>query len=590
LNILGINEGHNSSAAIIKNGKLVAAVCEERFTRIKNDQGYPENAINFCLKEANINNNEIDYVATATLSLPSIFEASKRYSSFTIEDYVKENERYWKSKLIYKQDVDFFSIFPVKPNKHYDFSYMQSEPNREKWNDLFNEQRIKNLVKEIGISKEKIIFVDHHTGHAHYAYFMSPFRKDVLIITADAYGDGCNCSVWLANKNNLELKLKSPNHNLSRLYRNITLLLGMEPNKHEYKVMGLAAYATDHQIKKPYEIFRNTLCVDDINFTYKEKPTDHYFWFKERLEGCRFDGIAGGLQKYVEDVMEEWVKNLINTFKCTTIVFSGGFALNIKVNKKLSEMQQVENIFVPGGGGDESQSIGVALYVQNKFAQTIDFVPPIHDYLGPNINSLDIEKILENKKVSSEFKIKNNVSNKEIADHLSRDVVVARCTGKSEFGPRALGNRSILANPSKIKNIKKINEQIKYRDFWMPFAPSILIERAKDYVINPKNIASPFMTISFDSTKLAQKDLVAAIHPSDLTVRPQFVDKKSNPEFYELISEFEKITGIGALLNTSFNLHGEPIVNSFEDAIHTLINSDLDALVIGKTMIKRNHD
>lgn len=589
MNILGINEGHMCSASLIQDGKLVAAVCEERFTRNKNEQGFPENAIDYCLKEGKIKYNEIDYIASATLELPAILEATKRYAKFGIDDYVKENLEYWKPLLIEHKDVDYFTCFPKIPNKHYDFSFMDEEKDKKKWNDKFREERSKNIVAKFKISKERIMFVDHHAGHAHYAYYMSPLRKNVLIITADAWGDGCNCSISIGNENSIKMIFKSPNNNLARLYRNMTLLLGMKPNEHEYKVMGLAPYATEYQIKKPYQIFKQTLYVDDIDFKYKEKPTDHYYWFKDKLEGCRFDGIAGALQKYVEEIMAQWVQNVIEKFHASDIVISGGLSLNIKINKKLSELPLVKNIFVPGGGGDESQSIGAALYVASKFDTNHTFHPPLHDYLGPTITSDGVDKILESNGAKSDFIVQNNVSNSVIAEYLSKDIIVARCTGRSEFGPRALGNRSILANPSNLDNVKKINTQIKYRDFWMPFTPSILMERAADYVVNPKNISSSYMTMAFDSTPLARKELIAGLHPADYTARPQFVEKTHNSGYHELISEFEKITGIGGLLNTSLNLHGEPVVGNAKDAIHTLINSELDGMIIDNVTIMRKN-
>lgn len=576
-----------ASAALFKNGKLVAAVCEERFTRNKNEHGYPKSAIDFCLKEGKLKPEDLDYVASGSLELSPIYEATKKYSRFTIDDYVKENNEYWKPKLIEGKEVDYFTLFEKRPNKNYDFSFMEREFNRDKWNELFREERIKNLTKQLGLHKEKIIVVDHHTGHACYAYFMSPFRNNVLIVTSDSWGDDCNASVWIGNRNKLELKLKSPNNNLARLYRYMTLLLGMKPNEHEYKVMGLAPYATEHQIRKPYKIFKKTLYIDGIDFRYKEKPTDNYFWFKEKLEGCRFDAIAGALQNYVEDVMAEWIRNLIKTFQSNTIVFSGGLANNIKINKRLSELEEVKNIFVPSGCGDESQSIGAALFVINKFQDSVNIQVPMHDYHGPSISLEGIEKILAKNSFSSNFIIEYNVSNKILAGYLSDDLIIGRCSGRSEFGPRSLGNRSILANPSKIENLRKINNQIKYRDFWMPFSPSILIEKVQDYVINPKNICSPYMTMAFDATELAKKDLVAAVHPSDFTLRPQFVEKKHNPQYHNLISEFENITGIGGLLNTSLNLHGEPIVGNVEDAIHTLVNSELDGMVIDNCLLMR---
>lgn len=587
LNILGINEGHMSSAALISDGKIVAACCEERFTRDKNQQGYPEKAIEYCLQEGKISKNDVDYIATATLELPVAFEATKRYQKFSIYDYVKENEVFWKPKLLENKDVNYFDYFQKIENKFYDFSFLKTEKDQQKIFEEFRNQRKNNLKKQFGINSEKIIFSDHHSGHAHYAYFMSPFRDNVLIFTADAWGDGCNCSISIGNNNKISLKFKSPNNNLARLYRNMTLYLGMKPNEHEYKVMGLAPYASEYQIKDTYEIFKNTLYVDGLEFKYREKPTDNYYWFKEKLEGHRFDGIAGALQKYVEETMVEWISNAIKHFNANTIVLSGGLALNIKINKEISEIPEVKQMFVPGGGGDESQSIGAALCVLNQLETTKSFEPPLHDYLGPTTDIDNLEKSLQKFDVAKKFSVKKEISNKDIAELLSNDLIVARFVNRSEFGPRALGNRSILANPSNIENLKKINNQIKYRDFWMPFTPSILEDRIEDYVVNPKNIHSPFMTIAYESTELARRELVAAIHPADYTLRPQFVSKKTNERYYGLIKEFEKLTGIGGLLNTSFNLHGEPIVGTIDDALHTFVESDLDVLIIEDTGVFR---
>lgn len=586
MNILGINEGHMCSAALIKDDALVTAACEERFSRNKNQQGFPENAANFCLEKGEVKFEEIDYVATATMDLPVMFEATKRYQKFTIYDYVRENEVYWKPKLLNKEDVNYFDFFSIEDNEFYDFSFLENEKDPQKWFELFRRERIKNIQNKFGVAKEKIIFVDHHTGHASYAYFMSPYRENVLILTADAWGDGCNSSISIGNGNNIVMKFKSPNNNLARLYRNMTLYLGMKPNEHEYKVMGLAPYATEYQIKKPYEIFKKTLKNEGIDFVYEEKPTDNYYWFKERLEGCRFDGIAGALQKYVEEIMSNWVIEVSRRFKSNTIVMSGGMALNIKVNKVISELPEVEKFFVAGGGGDESESIGAALYVAMKFSGT-SFSAPMHDYHGPNIDIENFEKEIERFVINNHFSIKENKDNHEAAELLKNDQIVARCTGRSEFGPRALGNRSILANPSNPENIRKINNKIKYRDFWMPFTPSILSERVDDYVLNPKALYAPFMTIAFESTDLAKKELIAALHPSDFTLRPQFVTSNTNQDYYDLIKNFEKLTGIGGLLNTSLNLHGEPIVGSIKDALHTLTESDLDAMIIENKLLVR---
>ena len=206
MNILGINEGHMSSACLIKDGNIAAAVCEERFTRNKNEQGFPENAIEFCLKEGGIESTEIDYVSSASLELDAALEATQRYKRFTIADYVKENNEYWKPKILENKEADYFDLFPIIPNKYYDLSFVNNDSSKHSfvengnWSQLFEDERKKNLQRRLKIPENRIFFVDHHTGHAHYAYFMSQFRNNVLVLTADAWGDGCNCSIWIGNE------------------------------------------------------------------------------------------------------------------------------------------------------------------------------------------------------------------------------------------------------------------------------------------------------------------------------------------------------------------------------------------------------
>ena len=212
-------------------------------------------------------------------------------------------------------------------------------------------------------------------------------------------------------------------------------------------------------------------------------------------------------------------------------------------------------------------------------------LPLTNIYLGPKYNKKQIKNAVE--KFKDKYFIQKNVSIKDVAEFLAEGYVIARFDGRMEFGARALGNRSILGNPSKMEVVKKINSQVKSRDFWMPFTATILDTRVIDYIKNPKGISCPFMTIAFDSTDLAREHLKAAMHPYDYTVRPQILFKKNNPGYYQLIKEFENITGIGSLLNTSFNLHGDPVVCSPQDALHTFENSKLDMLFIGEMLIKR---
>jgi carbamoyltransferase len=268
-------------------------------------------------------------------------------------------------------------------------------------------------------------------------------------------------------------------------------------------------------------------------------------------------------------------------------VLSGGVFMNIKACKEISELNDVKDMLVVPSSSDESLPFG-ALYKINKLNnQNISVIKNL--YLGMSYEN-SIDKFI-NKLDKKKFTIKeyNNFQdlNSEAANLIAKNNIVARCTGREEWGARALGNRSILCNPSKLENIKIINEAIKQRDYWMPFSPSILKNDAEKYFYNTKKIDAKFMTCLFNSTDLAKDHLKAAIHPIDFTMRPQLVDEQNNKEYYDLILKFKKISGIGGLLNTSFNLHGEPNVSNYDSAIHTVINSKLSYLIIENYLIEK---
>ncbi len=599
MKILGINEGHNSSASLIIDGEVIAAMSEERFSRNKNECGYPEKSIAYCLKKGNISTFDLDIVAMASNQISPTESFTKKSSRFKIGDYIKEQYEYWKPTIGEGKKINYYKEFIKKHpeyDKHkelpYDFSFLETEE-PEKWLDCFKEERLRNVIAKLGISEDKVIFVDHHTGHASYAYYASPLRDDVLVVTVDAWGDGANCSYGFGNNNKFKIEKKIQNNHLARLYRWGTLLLGMKPDEHEYKVMGLAPYAKEYITKKPFEIYSSTLVVDGDNFKWANKPRDMYFWFKDQLEGCRFDGIAAGLQRFVEVRMTEWIRNILRNNPMEKIVFSGGLALNVKVNKKIAEMEEISDIHVPPSGGDESLAIGAAYHAASEYCEKNNInkatIKPLKDaYLGPEFTDEDVEEAIKKRNIRGKYTVIDNVTSKDVAKYLTEGKIVARFYGRMEFGARALGNRSILADPSEFETIKIINEMVKSRDFWMPFTPSILEERTDDYLENPKRIMSPYMTIGYESTDLGRQVLKAAIHPYDKTVRPQFVDKEINPEYHELISEFEKLTGIGALLNTSLNLHGEPMACSPEDALHVFENSKLDIILMNNTLVMRD--
>jgi len=590
--ILGINENHNGTAALIKDGEVLYCASEERITRAKNDVGYPFQTIARALKETGIKPEQIDYVAySCEFREPKEFKI-KRMTTFKIPDYLREMHEYWKPILIEHKDPPPFweklmeeDRFKHQDREYYDFSFLKTTP-KEKWGEVFDKERVNVVVRQLGIKPEKVLLKDHHECHAYYAYHASLIdrTKKAAVVTADGEGDrGENATIYLAENGKLKKIKGTILCNLARIYRYITLLLGMKPFEHEYKVMGLAPYAKEYIMKPAYEVFKKTLVVDGLDFKWNEKPSDMYFYFRDKLEGMRFDGIAAGVQKWVEDLMVKWVTNILEYLKVDSLAYSGGLSMNVKVNKSISEISQLKHFFVPASGGDESTAIGAAYVV--CVDKGIDPRPLKNACLGYNITNEEIKDLLGKYKIEQNYEVIKKATNKEVVNLLIKNKVVARCVGPMEFGARALGNRSILCNPSEFDNIRRVNETIKFRDFWMPFAPTILDYRVKDYLVNPKNLKSPYMTIAFDTTPLGQKILKAAIHPADLTARPQILEKEANLEYYNLIQDFEKITGVGAVLNTSFNLHGEPIVRNAEDAWHTFIESGLDGLLLNDTLI-----
>ncbi len=591
MNILSIQEGHTATAALSINNEIVSCVSEERFLRKKNFEGYPRNAINFILSKYKVKLDKVILCGTLTPGLAII----GREHNFSMSHHIRQQKEnfypiFYEKKDPFKTQKKFFNKIIKEFNiqltdsqflfdKNYKFS---CDPKKDI--KSFLKIRLKTISNHLNISNSKIFLLDHHKSHVYYAYFASPFRKKkCLIITADGDGDyGINATYSISKNNKIKEIFRTANQPIAKLWRYFTLMLGMKPQQHEYKVMGLAPYASEYLTKKVYSFLSKYYDVKGVNFITKKKPKDMYFYFKDHLEGIRFDGLAGGLQLWTEDLTKKWFKNIIKKTKINRVVFSGGLAMNIKVNKILSEMPEVKEFFVAASGGDESLPIGGCYYEMSK-----KFNPKmLHNiYLGPEFSNNEVEKILLKYKKNINFK-KTNI--KELAKLLNKGNTVARFSGRMEFGARALGNRSILANPSNFDMVKKINTQIKMRDFWMPFTPIILKSKINKYIINKKNIQCPHMTIAFDTTDKGKKHFAGAIHPYDYTVRPQILEKNHNPQLYNLITEFEKLSGIGGLLNTSFNLHGYPIVCRPEDAIKTLLNSGLDFLVINdKYLLKR---
>lgn len=593
--VLGLVDAHDASAALMIDGEVVAAAQEERFSGLKGDYGYPRQAIDACLKTAGITSRDIDEVALASHIFNPVLTKIKRNANFSVDDWVQEQLQFWRPSLLEGKKINYYSIFKDKPRFRCDSTY----PMDHLLNGYMDEKemkevrgiRIGTIARELNIPSENVGTVTHEDCHNFYAYFASPFRGSVLAMTAEGCGDYSNGSVSVMEmqEGRRELASNHDNH-IGHIYQYACLWLGLKPSQHEYKVMGLAPFANSKELEKSYRVFERILKVDGLNIVYDQKPPDLYFHFRDKLEGHRFDGIAGAVQKMTENLLCQWVRNAVKVSGLSRVVFSGGVAQNIKAGKSVMELPEVDSVFIPPAAGDASVSIGACYYATwshlKKTGGDPRVIKPLENlYLGPEYGDAEIRAALEADGAFSRYDVREGVGAAETARLLADGKIIARCSGRMEFGLRALGNRSIMADPRSHDTVRKINQAIKFRDFWMPFTPSILKERAKEYVLNTKNVVDSYMTMAFESTDRARTDLVAALHPADFTARPQVLERHMNPDYYDIIKEFERLTGVGGILNTSFNLHGMPIVLGPKEALYTLGNSDLDGLSMNRFLV-----
>ena len=606
--IIGINWEQNSTAAIMINNKLVGCVSEERFSNIKNDERYPKRAIDWLIKNFDVKKSEIKSINYISHSWSPTYSLIRHYSKFNTEDYIREQKEVWFPRIYKKQKISQLSVFQKKidinqyPGKHYWNKYINY---LKKNNDHSSNKEILDLGKKIRsevvanhlkISKDIVNFIDHSTGHAAYAYFSKKNKaKKTLVLTLDAFGDHINYSARIFNinlDNTLTTKkvIEANDFIIGRLYRYVTLILGLKPNEHEYKVMGLAPYCKPHYSEKIIKIFESFQKVKGVKFLYINKPKDFYFEIKKLLDGQRFDTISSGLQTYTENLIIRWIKNLIKKTKVTNICLAGGVSMNVKANMLISKINKKINLYVPACPDDASQAMGAcyaSLLNKNKNIFKNSFIN--NAYLGPK--SIELSKVKKSKLIKKGYIVLEKGHIKKAAKLLHSNKILGRFCGNAEFGARALGNRSILANPNNLEIKNKINDKIKSRDFWMPFAASVPEKYAKKYFYLDSELESyKYMTNCVDTTNVGRAELAAAIHPYDKTCRPHIIKKDDNKEYENLILEFGRISNTYALLNTSFNQHGYPIINTLDQAINILEKSNLDGLILSNCLIFKNEN
>jgi len=571
MKIIGIHDGHNASVCLLIDGEIKNAIQEERLVGEKNYFGFPLKSINKLLKIKNLDISDIDYFAMHGKHMAYPIDRMAK-----IEGYKSSSSVVSAAKYLLKKTF----VYDIYKSKRKD-------------------DRIKNLI-ELGVEKNKIKFIEHHLAHAAAAYYGCPWadkNEKILILTQDGSGDGLSATVNIGYNGKIErIATIKKEDSLGRIYATTTFMMGMVPLEHEYKLMGMAPYATDKGRKMSYEIFKELLEFPEEDSIIWERhfgfpPMQRiYPYLRENTELHRFDWIAAGLQQFTEEMLTKWVRNCIKKTDIHKVVLSGGTFMNVKANQKIYEIPEVEKLFIFPSCGDESNSIGSAYYLYHKLNPGKDIKGIKHLYFGPdetdNENCLRYLKGLEQKnKIKFKYQYVDNIE-LEIAKLLAEDKIVARCKGPMEFGARALGNRSILSDASDLNKITVINNMIKKRDFWMPFAPVMLEKRNKEYIKNPKNIEAFFMIITFNSTE-KYKDFIGGVQQADHTARPQVINQQQNRDYYNILKEYEKLTGKGVLINTSFNLHGLPIVYGPKEALYVFENSGLKYLALGNYLVEK---
>ena len=590
--ILGISAFyHDSAACLINNGKIVAAAQEERFTRKKHDPSYPHNAINFILKFANIKLSEVDQIVFFEKPFLKFERLLETYVAFAPKGFLS----FSKAMPIWLKEKLFQKNFLFNKLKEHDEEYN---------------------------SDENIFFSDHHLSHAASAFFPSPF-DEAIVLTADGVGEWATTTVAIGKENKLDIikEIHFP-HSLGLLYSSFTYYTGFKVNSGEYKLMGLAPYGKpifEDKIKQLIDIkadgsFRLnqkyfnyatglTMTNEKFHNLFGQKPRDAV---KENLTQFHMD-IAASIQKVTEDIMIKLSRSIRDEYGIKNLCLAGGVALNCVANGKILEEKIFDNIWIQPAAGDAGGSLGAALalwHLDQGNERKVNLNDDMKgSYLGPEFSQNQIEEEL--KSIGAIFEI---VEYKELinltSSYLSKEKAIGWFQGRMEFGPRALGNRSILGDPRSDKMQKNLNLKVKYRESFRPFAPSILREDLPHWF--NLDVDSPYMLLvagvntnkkiemtedqknlfGIDKLNIKRSEIPAVTHV-DYSARIQTVKRNSNKRYYDLISKFKEKTGCPIIVNTSFNVRGEPIVNTPTDAFNCFMGTELDYLVIGNCILDK---
>ncbi|GCD92951.1 carbamoyltransferase [Embleya hyalina] len=546
------------------NGRLITAIQEERLSRVKNQGGTPRRAVDRVLREAATQLRDVDRVAVSTIRLRN-------------------------TNL--RTSADVLSVYRT----------VFGDPRRqvsgeEGGEEAAGQQRTRAaFLTDAGYPAENITFVDHHTCHAATAYFArGTTDRDILVLTNDGHGDGLCATVSIGRGGSIKRLAALPRaDSIAALYSYVTYLLGFTPLEHEYKLMGMAPYAAGSKAAEEVCAYFESLFEfpEDQPLLWARRPgVPPTSLIAPDIEAAlrfrRFDAVMAGLQMFVENTICLWVERVVAATGIADLALAGGLFMNVKLNQRINDLPSVRSTFFCPSAGDESNSLGAAWSV---CADEAADGRPLRDlYVGTDYPDAEIEREARAFAERDGIRVSRPDEPARVAARLLADHnVVARFAGRMEFGARSLGNRSILAHPGNSEVRALINRMIKQRDFWMPFAPSVLAEHAATYLEMPTETGAEYMTVSFDTHADVRGRIQAAAHPHDWTCRPQILTREANPDYHRLISEFHRLTGIGAVLNTSFNLHGYPIVESPRDALDVFEASGLRYLMLGPLLIEK---
>jgi carbamoyltransferase len=600
--VLGISAFyHDSAAAIIENGEIIAAAQEERFTRKKHDPNFPTNAVRFCLDFSGTKLDELDAIAFYDKPLLKFERLLETYYAFVpkgLSSFITAIPVWLKEKMFLKRL-------------------------------LFEEL---GKIERFDKGKLKLLFPEHHLSHAASAFYPSPF-SEAAILTIDGVGEWATASICHGKGKDIKIlkEMKFP-HSLGLLYSAFTYFLGFKVNSGEYKLMGLAPYgvAGSEQVRKYIGIIKSTLVdvkedgsvwLNQDYFNYatgltmvNEEKWEKLFGFKARKPEEELQLHHCNLGLAIQEVTEEAVIKMAQEAKRLTgseyLCMAGGVALNCVANGKLYNTKTFKDIFIQPAAGDAGGALGAAQAAYHiYFAQDRNNVVTTLDgmkgsYLGPEFSDSEIEQVAKKYKATYQHFTNYTDLCRHVARQLSEGNVVGWMQGRMEFGPRALGGRSILGDPRNEEMQKKLNVKIKYRESFRPFAPSVLAEECKEYFDHDS--VSPYMLLvqpvspqrrkplpaDYDAYSLKDKlyhlrsDMPAITH-IDYSARIQTVHKETNPKYYELVKEFKNLTGYGVIVNTSFNVRGEPIICTPEDAYRCFMRTEMDYLVVGNYVFEK---